>query len=43
LPTTTIQASPNDASQGYPALAPASPASPSIKIPASKPATAATK
>jgi mono/diheme cytochrome c family protein len=43
LPTTTIQAAPNDASQGYPALAPASQASPSIKIPASKPASAATK
>jgi hypothetical protein len=47
LPKTTIQATPSDASQGYPALAPAYPASPNpasaIKNPESKAAPAAAK
>jgi hypothetical protein len=43
LPTTAVQAYPHDASQGTPAMAPANPADPAIKIPASKPAAAATK
>jgi hypothetical protein len=38
LPTTAIQAYPHDAKQGTPALAPANPADPAIKIPLSKPA-----
>jgi hypothetical protein len=38
LPATAIQAYPNDASQGNPAMAPANPADPAIKIPLSKPA-----
>jgi hypothetical protein len=43
LPSTAVQAYPRDASQGYPALAPANPAEPAIKMPASKPAPAAAK
>ncbi len=43
LPTTAIQAYPHDAAQGTPAMAPANPADPTIKIPASKPAPAAAK
>jgi len=39
LPTTAIQAYPHDAKQGTPAMAPANPADPAIKIPLSKPAT----
>jgi hypothetical protein len=38
-----VQAYPNDVKQGYPAMAPAYPADPAIKIPASKPAPAAAK
>lgn len=41
LPSTAIQAYPHDAKQGTPALAPANPAAPAIKIPTSKPAPAA--
>ena len=41
LPSTAIQAYPHDAKQGTPALAPANPADPAIKIPTSKPAPAA--
>jgi hypothetical protein len=43
LPSTAIQAYPQDEKQGTPALAPASPAAPKIKIPLSKPTPAATK
>lgn len=43
LPSTAIQAYPHDASQGNPAMAPANPADPGIKIPAIKPAPAAAK
>jgi mono/diheme cytochrome c family protein len=43
LPSTAIQAYPRDAKQGYPAMAPANPAPPAIKIPLSKPAKAAAK
>jgi len=39
LPSTAIQAYPHDAKQGTPAMAPANPADPTIKIPLSKPAT----
>jgi len=39
LPSTAIQAYPHDVKQGTPALAPANPADPAIKIPLSKPAT----
>jgi cytochrome c553 len=38
LPATAIQAYPHDVKQGTPAMAPANPADPSIKIPLSKPA-----
>jgi hypothetical protein len=41
LPQTAVQAQAHDASQGTPALAPANPADPAIKIPATKPAPAA--
>jgi hypothetical protein len=40
LPATAIQAYPHDTSQGTPAMAPANPADPTIKIPVSKPAPA---
>jgi mono/diheme cytochrome c family protein len=43
LPATGVQAYPHDQSQGTPAMAPANPADPAIKIPASKPAPAAAK
>ena len=43
LPSTAIQAYPHDATQGNPAMAPANPADPAIKIPISKPAPAAAK
>ena len=43
LPATAIPAYPRDASQGYPAMAPAYLADPAIKIPLSNPATAAAK
>jgi hypothetical protein len=43
LPATAIQAYPPVAKEGTPALAPAYPADPAIKIPASKPAPAAQK
>jgi hypothetical protein len=43
LPSSAVQAYPNDVKQGYPAMAPAYPADPAIKIPASKPAPAAVK
>lgn len=43
LPSTAVQAYPHDASQGTPGMAPANPADPAIKIPASKPAPAAAK
>src|SRR5208337_338314 len=43
LPSTAIQAYPRDAKQGYPAMAPANPADPTIKIPLSKPAKSAAK
>jgi mono/diheme cytochrome c family protein len=43
LPTTAIQAYPHDAKQGTPAMAPANPADPAIKIPLTKPAPAAAK
>jgi hypothetical protein len=39
LPTTAIQAYPHDVKQGTPAMAPANPADPAIKIPLTKPAT----
>jgi cytochrome c553 len=38
LPATAVQAYPNDVKQGNPAMAPANPADPAIKIPLSKPA-----
>jgi hypothetical protein len=41
LPATAIQAYPHDSSQGFPAMAPANPADPLIKIPSVKPASAA--
>jgi mono/diheme cytochrome c family protein len=41
LPSTAVQAYPSVTKEGTPAMAPASPADPSIKIPASKPAPAA--
>jgi hypothetical protein len=43
LPSTAVQAYPHDQKQGTPALAPANPADPAIKIPLSKPAPVATK
>jgi len=43
LPATAIQAYPHDTKQGTPGMAPANPADPAIKIPASKPAPAAQK
>ncbi len=43
LPSTAIQAYPHDAVQDTPAMAPANPADPGIKIPLSKPAEPATK
>jgi len=43
LPITAIQAYPHDVKQGTPALAPANPSDPEIKIPLSKPAAAAQK
>ena len=43
LPVTAIQGYPHDAAQGNPAIAPANPADPAIKIPLSKPAPAAAK
>ncbi|MGA2352470.1 MAG: cytochrome c [Terracidiphilus sp.] len=43
LPATAIQAYPPDAKQGTPALAPANPADPAIRIPITKPVPAATK
>jgi cytochrome c553 len=41
LPSSAIQAYPHDTKQGTPGMAPANPADPAIKIPASKPAPAA--
>jgi mono/diheme cytochrome c family protein len=41
LPATAVQAYPPVVKEGYPAMAPANPADPAIKIPASKPAPAA--
>ena len=38
LPSTAVQAYPHDVKQGTPAMAPANPADPTIKIPLSKPA-----
>jgi len=43
LPSSAIQAYPRDVKQGYPAMAPANPADPTIKIPLSKPAKSAAK
>jgi len=43
LPATAVQAYPHDAKQGTPAMAPANPADPAIKIPLTKPAPAAAK
>jgi hypothetical protein len=43
LPATAVQAYPHDTKQGTPALAPANPADPMIKIPTTKPAPAAAK
>jgi len=43
LPTTAVQAYPSVANQGTPGMAPAYPADPAIKIPASNPAPAAAK
>jgi mono/diheme cytochrome c family protein len=43
LPSTAVQAYPNDASQGTPGMAPANPADPAIKIPNSNPASPAAK
>jgi hypothetical protein len=43
LPATAIQAYPHDTKQGTPALAPANPADPAIKIPLSKPAAPAAR
>jgi mono/diheme cytochrome c family protein len=41
LPSTAVQAYPPVAKEGYPAMAPANPADPTIKIPETKPAPAA--
>jgi mono/diheme cytochrome c family protein len=41
LPSTAVEAYPPVTKEGYPAMAPANPADPAIKIPASKPAAAA--
>ena len=41
LPSTAVQAYAHDFKQGTPALAPANPADPAIKIPVTKPAPAA--
>ena len=41
LPSSAIQAYPHDSRQGTPGMAPANPADPAIKIPASKPAPSA--
>jgi len=43
LPSSAIQAYPNDVKQGNPAMGPANPADPKIKIPLSKPAKEAVK
>lgn len=43
LPSTAIQAYPHDTKQGTPAMAPANPADPMIKIPTTKPAPPAQK
>jgi len=43
LPSTAVQAYPPNAKEGTPGMAPAYPADPLIKIPASKPAPAAAK
>ena len=43
LPTTAVQAYPQDTKQGTPGMAPANPADPKISIPVSKPAPAAAK
>ena len=43
LPATAVQAYPHNANEGTPGLAPANPADPLIKIPATKPAPAAAK
>jgi len=43
LPSTYVQAYPHPAGEGTPAMAPANPADPVIKIPATKPASAAQK
>jgi hypothetical protein len=43
LPSSAVHAYPNDAKQGYPAMAPAYSADPAIKIPVSKPAPPAAK
>jgi mono/diheme cytochrome c family protein len=43
LPSSAVQAYPNDTKQGTPGMAPANPADPAIKIPTSKPAPAAAK
>jgi hypothetical protein len=43
LPSTYVQAYPHPAGEGTPAMAPANPADPAIKIPASKPASAGQK
>jgi Cytochrome C oxidase, cbb3-type, subunit III len=43
IPATAIYPTARDESQGYPALAPAHPATPAIKIPVNKPASVTTK
>jgi hypothetical protein len=43
LPSTAVQAYPHVDKEGTPGMAPANPADPAIKIPASKPAAAAAK
>jgi len=43
MPQTAVQAYPHNANEGTPAMAPANPADPAIKIPESKPATGAAK
>ena len=43
LPATAVQAYPPNANEGTPAMAPANPADPIIRVPASKPAPAAAK
>jgi hypothetical protein len=43
LPATAVQAYPHVTQEGTPAMAPANPADPAIKIPASKPAAPAAK